>query len=68
VASCVDSGAEPKYSALLILAARASSKEAKALMLLVASIVKMSWRHYSSPFQPKPEDVRADNRLLTIGS
>src|SRR5579871_6083756 len=35
------SWAEPKYPAWLILAARASSSEAKAVMLLFASIVKV---------------------------
>jgi len=39
--SLASSWAEPKYSALLILAARASSGEAKAVMLLFASIVKV---------------------------
>src|SRR5579862_2998849 len=52
--SLASSCAEPKVSALLILAARASSSEAKAVMLLLASIVKVFIATpFIALFQPK---------------
>ena len=57
-ASLASSWAEPKYSALLILAARASSSEAKAVMLLGASIVKVFIATpFITPFQPKAKSI-----------
>jgi hypothetical protein len=58
VASLASSWAEPKDSVLLILAARASSSEAKTGMLLVASIVKVFIATpFMALFQPKAKSI-----------
>ncbi len=52
--SLANSWEEPKYSALWILAARASSSEAKAVTLLFGSIVKVFIATpFMAPFEPK---------------